>query len=71
MIQLTYHIKFNKKEGHFVDASILLRSGEWNNHGRQRWGDLDRKGKGEGKAGTGVGGDRRETQRASRVNWNV
>jgi hypothetical protein len=70
MIQFTSHMKHNKKEHQSVDASYLLRSGEQNNHKRQKdGGTWVGEGKKKGKKrwpGPGIGRYRREVQRRNR-----
>jgi hypothetical protein len=69
MRQLTDHIKLNKKEGPSMDASIHLE-GEQNNHWRQREGGIW-VGAGESGAGSAMGVDSREGQRARTMNGNM
>jgi hypothetical protein len=69
MIQLTDPMKLNKKEGSSVDNSIpLRRRNKIIMGGRRR----ERTGWGGGSGtGSGMGGDRREAQRARRMNSNM
>ena len=61
-------MKLNRKEGPSVDASISLRRGNKIIMGGRVRRSLGGRGEGGGKAGSGMEGDRRETQRASRRN---
>ena len=72
-IQLTDHMKLNKKEGQSVDASIplrrrnriIMRGRGREGPGRERsWKEKSR------EAGPGIGRDRKEFQGARRMNRN-
>ena len=52
----------------------LLEGGKQNNHGRQRKGGNwvgEGRGEGEGEPGAGMGIDRKEAQRARKMNGNM
>jgi hypothetical protein len=72
MTQLTDHVKFNKKESPSVATSIPLRKGnKIITRGRGREGpgwERETGGEKRGKGRWGAGGDRREAQKAKRMN---
>jgi hypothetical protein len=71
MTQPTDPRKFNKKEGASEEGSIPLRRGTKSSWEAEGGRDLDEKGE-RGKGGRiRDGGDRREAQRARRMNRNM
>jgi hypothetical protein len=73
MIQLTDHMKLNKKEGQSVDVSVSLRRGsKIMTHNRGREGPECERGRGE-EVGieSSMGGDRREVQRVRKMNRSI
>ena len=74
MIQLKDHMKLNKTGGPSVDSSISLRMGNKtivSATGRERPGCLRRAGERKCSTGSGMCGDRKEPQRASKMNRNM
>jgi hypothetical protein len=73
MIQLTDHIKLNKKEDQNVDSSTTLRRGnKIITGGRGREGPGRKRGEGgESEAESGMERYRREIQRVGKMNRNM
>jgi hypothetical protein len=65
-------MKLNRKEGQCVDISIPLRRGKIIMGGRKREGPGWERGGGEKRgSGSGMGSDRRDVQKARRINRDM